>query len=57
MTRQEIGSYLGLKLETVSRTLSYFQETRLIDVHNKSIQLLDMTRLLGLVGQQRAAPI
>jgi CRP/FNR family transcriptional regulator len=57
MTRQEIGSYLGLKLETVSRTLSYFQEIRLIDVHNKSIQLLDMTRLLGLVGQQRATPI
>jgi CRP/FNR family transcriptional regulator len=57
MTRQEIGSYLGLKLETVSRTLSYFQEIRLIDVHNKSIELLDMTRLLGLVGQQRATPI
>jgi CRP/FNR family transcriptional regulator len=57
MTRQEIGSYLGLKLETVSRTLSYFQETRLIDVHNKSIELLDMSRLLGLVGQQRATPI
>ncbi len=56
MTRQEIGSYLGLKLETVSRTLSYFQESRLIDVHNKSIALLDMTRLLGLVGQQRATP-
>jgi CRP/FNR family transcriptional regulator len=57
MTRQEIGSYLGLKLETVSRTLSYFQETRLIDVHNKSIELLDMSRLLGLVGQQRTTPI
>jgi CRP/FNR family transcriptional regulator len=56
MTRQEIGSYLGLKLETVSRTLSYFQESRLIDVHNKSIALLDMTRLLGLVGQHRATP-
>jgi CRP/FNR family transcriptional regulator len=57
MTRQEIGSYLGLKLETVSRTLSYFQETRLIDVHNKSIELLDMSRLLGLVGQQSTTPI
>jgi CRP/FNR family transcriptional regulator len=57
MTRQEIGSYLGLKLETVSRTLSYFQETRLIDVQSKSIELLDMARLLGLVGQQRVTPI
>jgi CRP/FNR family transcriptional regulator len=26
MTREEIGSYLGLKLETVSRTFSKFQE-------------------------------
>jgi len=57
MTRQEIGSYLGLKLETVSRTLSYFQETRLIEVHSKSIELLDMSRLLALVGQQRPTPI
>ena len=57
MTRQEIGSYLGLKLETVSRTLSYFQETHLIEVHSKSIELLDMSRLLGLVGQQRTTPI
>ncbi len=56
MTRQEIGSYLGLKLETVSRTLSYFQESRLIDVKSKSIELLDMSGLLGLVGQQRATP-
>ena len=56
MTRQEIGSYLGLKLDTVSRTLSYFQESRLIDVSSKSIKLLDMSRLLGLVGQQRATP-
>ena len=30
MTRQEIGNYLGLKLETVSRTLSRFQEAGLI---------------------------
>jgi CRP/FNR family transcriptional regulator len=57
MTRQEIGSYLGLKLETVSRTLSYFQENRLIDVQNKFIELLDTPRLLGLLGQQRTAPL
>jgi CRP/FNR family transcriptional regulator len=57
MTRQEIGSYLGMKLETVSRTLSYFQENRLIDVNNKSIELLDMPRLLALVGQQPATPL
>ncbi len=57
MTRQEIGSYLGLKLETVSRTLSYFQESKLIEVHNKSIQLLDLPHLRQLVGQPHAAPL
>lgn len=57
MTRQEIGSYLGLKLETVSRTLSCFQDARLIDVQNKFIELLDTPRLLGLLGQQRTAPL
>jgi CRP/FNR family transcriptional regulator len=57
MTRQEIGSYLGLKLETVSRTLSYFQENRLIEVDNKSIELIDMQRLLRLVGQQPSTPL
>ncbi len=57
MTRQEIGSYLGMKLETVSRTLSHFQENRLIDVNNKSIELIDMQRLLALVGQQPATPL
>lgn len=57
MTRQEIGSYLGLKLETVSRTLSYLQEMRLIEVRNKSIELLDMQCLLRLVGQQQTSPL
>jgi CRP/FNR family transcriptional regulator, anaerobic regulatory protein len=41
MTREEIGSYLGLKLETVSRTLSKFQEDGLISVQQKHIRILD----------------
>src|SRR5512135_2009139 len=36
MTREEIGSYLGLKLETVSRTFSKFQEDGLIGVQQKN---------------------
>jgi CRP/FNR family transcriptional regulator len=41
MTREEIGSYLGLTLETVSRTLSKFQEQGLIGVRQKFIRILD----------------
>lgn len=40
MSREEIGSYLGLKLETVSRTLSKFQHEGLIKVEYKHIQLI-----------------
>ena len=41
MSREEIGSYLGLKLETVSRTLSKFHHEGLILVENKHIQILE----------------
>jgi CRP/FNR family transcriptional regulator, anaerobic regulatory protein len=45
MTREEIGSYLGLKLETVSRVLSRFQERGLINAHQRYVQLLNVARL------------
>lgn len=45
MTREEIGSYLGLKLETVSRAFSKFQDEEIISVENKHIQIRDITRL------------
>jgi CRP/FNR family transcriptional regulator, anaerobic regulatory protein len=50
MTRQEIGSYLGLKLETVSRAFSHFQSQGIIAVQNKNIDIKDFERLRGLVG-------
>lgn len=45
MTREEIGSYLGMKLETVSRMLSKFQKDGLVDTHGKQIRILDMDGL------------
>lgn len=50
MTRQEIGSYLGLKLETVSRTLSQFQELGLLNVRVRQVEIMDMLRLRSFVG-------
>jgi len=52
MTREEIGSYLGLKLETVSRAFSKFQDDGLISVHQKHIQILDVAGLRRCVGQR-----
>ena len=51
MTREEIGSYLGLKLETVSRLFSRFQEEGLIQVQGRAVKLLDADRLKQVVGQ------
>ena len=48
MTREEIGSYLGLKLETVSRTFSKFVDDGLIDVKQKAIHIKDAERLQRL---------
>ena len=45
MTREEIGSYLGMKLETVSRLFSKFQADGLIEVDQKYIGLRDITGL------------
>lgn len=50
MTRQEIGSYLGMKLETVSRTLSQFQGVGLISIRNKSVELHNLPKLQAFVG-------
>lgn len=44
-TREEIGSFLGITLETVSRTLSRFQARGLIDTNGKLIQILDFDGL------------
>jgi len=48
MTREEIGSYLGLKLETVSRLFSRFQADKLIEVQQKHVRILDIPGLEAL---------
>ena len=50
MTREEIGSYLGLKLETVSRAFSHFQEAGLLTVKQRHIEVLNADGLQNLVN-------
>ena len=45
MSRAEIGSYLGMKLETVSRTFSAFQQQGLLAVDKRHIRIADMAGL------------
>jgi CRP/FNR family transcriptional regulator len=49
MTREEIGSYLGLSLETVSRLFSRFQDDDLITVQQKHIRILDVPGLRSVM--------
>jgi len=51
MKREEIGSYLGMKVETVSRIFSKFQELGLLNVHQKNIQIIDIQGLRNIIGQ------
>jgi CRP/FNR family transcriptional regulator len=54
MTREEIGSYLGLKLETVSRAFSRFQDEGFISVQQKHIRILDIEPLKQLLAHPAA---
>lgn len=50
MTREEIGSYLGMKLETVSRTFSKFVEDGLIEVQQRHIKIINPETLKRLAN-------
>ncbi|MBK6472130.1 MAG: helix-turn-helix domain-containing protein [Betaproteobacteria bacterium] len=49
MTREEIGSYLGLQLETVSRTFSKLQHEGVLEIRNRDLQVRDPEALQRLV--------
>jgi CRP/FNR family transcriptional regulator len=57
MTREEIGSYLGLKLETVSRTFSKFVEEGIIEVKQRHVRILNPDALKLIVKTQNCQPI
>ncbi len=52
LTREDIGSYLGLKLETVSRLFSRFQQEGLLQVQGRAVKLLDVPALKQRAGQR-----
>ncbi len=51
MGREEIGNYLGLTIETVSRLFSRFSRDGLIKVNQREVRILDMMALNELVGK------
>jgi len=55
MTRGDIGNYLGLTVETISRLLGRFQKSKLIEVKGKYITILDIDALSELAGNTNIA--
>lgn len=55
MTRADIGSYLGVTLETVSRVFSRLQKQQIVKVDNKEIQVLDMSALRRIAKLHESA--
>jgi CRP/FNR family transcriptional regulator, anaerobic regulatory protein len=54
MTREEIGSYLGMKLETVSRTFSKFSEEGIIEVKQRYVRIIKPDTLKKIFNLQNA---
>ncbi len=50
MTREEIGSYLGLKLETVSRAFSKFAEDGIVEVKQRNVRIMRPDALKDIVN-------
>jgi CRP/FNR family transcriptional regulator len=56
MSREEIGNYLGLTIESISRLVSRFKREGRINVTNREIELIDMHYLQQLgAGEVRPA--
>jgi CRP/FNR family transcriptional regulator, anaerobic regulatory protein len=52
MTREEIGNYLGLKLETVSRTFSKFVDDGILEVKQRNVRILKPNALKEIVNSK-----
>jgi CRP/FNR family transcriptional regulator len=50
MTREDIGSYLGLRLETICRAIAYLREKGIVRISGRSVEILDIDQLRGLVN-------
>jgi len=55
MTREEIGSYLGLQLETVSRGFSRLQGQGFLQVQGRAVKLLDTAGLKSVIGRRKGS--
>jgi len=49
MSRQDIGNYLGMAIETVSRLFAHFQDRKLLEVQRRQVKILDLDSIRSMV--------
>jgi CRP/FNR family transcriptional regulator len=54
MGREEIGNYLGLTIESISRLIAKFKKAQLIEVSNREVKILDLPRLREIAAGSRS---
>ncbi|MDY7578942.1 fumarate/nitrate reduction transcriptional regulator Fnr [Herbaspirillum sp. RTI4] len=57
MSREDIGNYLGLTIESISRLISKFRKQGLLDVDKREVQLLDLNALRLLAAGDDFCPV
>ena len=50
MRREEIGSYLGLRLETICRGIAHLRDQALVDVSGRNVKILNLEGLKQLIA-------
>ena len=50
MSRKDIGNYLGLTIETISRTFSRFQQEGVLNTRRKYVEIINLAHLKTLAG-------
>lgn len=53
MSRYELANYLGLVVETVSRLFTRLQQLGVLEVHRKTVRIVDFDKLDAMTGEQR----
>lgn len=48
MSREDMSSYLGLRLETVCRAIARLRALHIVSVHGRLVEILDMPALMAL---------
>jgi len=61
MSREDMASYLGLRLETICRSVAHLRGLGIVNLHGRLVEILDMPALIALergsLGRYASAPV